>query len=124
MMSWQHLVAGAAALLIAAALACGTATPTATPQQPLERPDNLYTQNDGHTVWVYWRGPARADSFLVNYRKVDDEEWLAKEVEREVTMFFELDPDTEWEVKVAAQREGTPDSDFSPPFQFRPPTWK
>ena len=108
-----------------AALACGSESlPTDTPVPALERPDNLYTQNDGHTVWVEWRGPARADSYLVHYRKIGDQEWQVKQVEREITMFFELDPESEWEVKVAAQREGTPDSEFSPPFQFRPPAWK
>lgn len=74
-------------ILATVAVACGAGTPAVTPVTPLERPDNLITQNDGHTVWLTWRGPSRADSFLVHYRKVGSETWQEKQVEREVAIF-------------------------------------
>ena len=92
--------------------------------EPLDRPSNLRTSNGGHTVIIQWWGPARADSFLVHYRSMGDPAWQEKIAEREIVYLSELDPSHRYEVRVASQRSGMADSEFSPVFVFRPPDWK
>ena len=100
-------------------LACSGAS-----EPDLERPTQLWVNHQGHSTYIEWLGPSRADSFLVQYRQAGEEEWQEKVAEREIVLLFELPPGTDWEARIASQREGKVASNWSEVIRFTAPEWE